>query len=39
LPDDIRAVVDAISEDYLRDTVRWIAVPRVSGTPENEAVR
>jgi hypothetical protein len=39
LPGEIGAVFGSISTDDLRDVVRRIAVPRVFGTPENEAVR
>jgi hypothetical protein len=39
LPGEIEAAFDLISPDDLRDTVSRIAVPRVFGTPENEAVR
>jgi Zn-dependent M28 family amino/carboxypeptidase len=39
LPESYRARFNSISEDCLRDTVKRIAVPRVYGTPENEAVR
>jgi len=38
LPESYRAVFNTISQDYLRDTVKRVAVPRVYGTPENEAV-
>ena len=39
LPESYRALFNSISQDYLRDTVKRVAVPRVYGTPENEAVR
>lgn len=39
LPESYRAVFNSISQDYLRDTVKRVAVPRVYGTWENEAVR
>ena len=39
LPDAIRAAFDRIRPDDLRADVERIAVPRVFGTPENEAVR
>ncbi len=39
LPESYRAVFNSISEDYLRDTVKQVAVPRVYGTAQNEAVR
>jgi hypothetical protein len=39
LPESWQAVFNSISQDYLRDTVKRIAVPRVYGSPENEAVR
>jgi Zn-dependent M28 family amino/carboxypeptidase len=39
LPESHRAHFNSISQDYLRDTVKRVAVPRVYGTPENEAVR
>ena len=39
LPGEIKTALDSISPDDLRDVVKRIAVPRVFGTPENEAVR
>ena len=39
LPESYRALFNSISQDYLRETTKRIAVPRVYGTPENEAVR
>ena len=39
LPESCRAVFNSISQDYLRDTVKRVAVPRVYGSPENEAIR
>ncbi len=39
LPESYRALFNSISQDYLRDTVKQLAVPRVYGSPENEAVR
>lgn len=39
LPGEIEAALASVSQDDLRDVVRRIAVPRVFGTPENEAVR
>ena len=38
LPEPYWALFNSISQDYLRDTVKRIAVPRVYGTAENEAV-
>src|SRR5437868_5785453 len=38
-PEAIRGVLDAISPAFLREVVERISVPRVHGTPENEAVR
>jgi len=38
LPESYRALFNSISQDYLRDTVKQIAVPRAYGTSENEAV-
>jgi hypothetical protein len=35
---EIEAALNSISSDDLRDVVNWIAVPRVFGTPENEAI-
>ena len=39
LPESYRALFNSITQDYLRDTVKRVAVPRVYGTPENEAIR
>lgn len=39
MPAASRAVLDAVTEDFLREAVGRIAVPRASGTPENRAVR
>jgi hypothetical protein len=39
LPESYRGLFNAISQEDLRETVRRVAVPRVYGTPENEAVR
>jgi hypothetical protein len=39
LPAEIEAVFESVSTDDLRAAVERIAVPRVFGTPENEAVR
>jgi Zn-dependent M28 family amino/carboxypeptidase len=39
LPGSYQALFNSISHEYLRDTVKRVAVPRVYGTPENEAVR
>jgi hypothetical protein len=39
VPESYRAITNSITQDYLRDTVERVAVPRVYGSPENEAVR
>lgn len=39
VPDEIETALGSISPDDLRDVVNRIAVPRVFGTPQNEAVR
>jgi hypothetical protein len=39
VPESIRGVLAAISQNDLREVVERISVPRVTGTPENEAVR
>jgi Zn-dependent M28 family amino/carboxypeptidase len=39
LPESYRRLFNSISQDYLRETVRRVAVPRVYGTHQNEAVR
>jgi hypothetical protein len=39
LPDTMRSAFDRVRRDDLRADVERIAVPRVFGTPENEAVR
>ena len=39
VPGAIRGVLDAVSPDFLREVVESLAVPRVHGTPDNEAVR
>ena len=39
IPDDIRAALDTVARDELRALAERIAVPRVYGTPENEAAR
>ncbi|MGO9466876.1 MAG: M28 family peptidase [Isosphaeraceae bacterium] len=39
VPESIRGILAAISENDLREVVERISVPRPTGTPENEAVR
>ena len=39
VPEAIRAVLDTVTSDDLRGLVESLSVPRVYGTPENEAVR
>jgi Zn-dependent M28 family amino/carboxypeptidase len=39
VPEFFRGLLAAISESDLREVVERISVPRVTGTPENEAVR
>src|SRR5262245_34328178 len=39
VPDAIRSAFDSVSPESLRAVVERIAVPRVCGTPENQAVR
>jgi hypothetical protein len=39
LPEPTRGILASVSQDYLRAVVGRISVPRVHGTPENEAVR
>ncbi len=39
LHESYQVLFNSISQDCLRDTVKRIAVPRVYGTPENEAAR
>jgi Zn-dependent M28 family amino/carboxypeptidase len=39
LPDEFKTALDSVSSDDLRDVVKSIAVPRVFGTPENQAIR
>ena len=39
VPEAIRGLLAAISQDDLREVVERISVPRPTGTPENEAVR
>ncbi len=39
VPESIRSLLTAISENDLREVVERISVPRPTGTPENEAVR
>jgi Zn-dependent M28 family amino/carboxypeptidase len=39
VPESIRGLLAAISPSNLRNVVERISVPRVTGTPENEAVR
>ena len=39
LPDEIKTALGSISPDDLRDVVNRIAVPRVFGTPQNEAIQ
>lgn len=39
LPRAIRSALDSVSENSLRAAVEQIAVPRVYGTPENDAIR
>ena len=38
VPESIRGVLAAISQNDLREVVEGISVPRPTGTPENEAV-
>src|SRR4051794_25948088 len=39
LPEPIRGVLSAVSQDDLREVVEKISVPRPTGSPENEAIR
>ncbi len=39
VPESIKGLLAAISQNDLREVVERISVPRVTGTPENEAVR
>src|SRR5262245_36564288 len=39
VPESIRGLLAAISQNDLREVVERISIPRVTGTPENEAVR
>src|SRR4051794_8058066 len=39
LPGEIKTALGCVSPVGLRDVVKSIAVPRVFGTPENEAIR
>jgi Zn-dependent M28 family amino/carboxypeptidase len=39
LPESTRGILASVSQDFLRDVVARISVPRVHGTPENQAVR
>jgi Peptidase family M28 len=39
LPETVGAVLDTVSQDFLRDVVARISVPRPTGIPQNEAVR
>jgi Zn-dependent M28 family amino/carboxypeptidase len=39
LPGEIKTALGSVSPDRLRNVVKSIAVPRVFGTPENEAIR
>ena len=39
VPESIRGVLAAISQNDLREVVEGISVPRPTGTPENDAVR
>src|SRR3954471_5228313 len=39
LPEPIRGILSAVSQDDLREVVEKLSVPRPTGSPENEAVR
>ena len=39
LPEPTRGILASVSQDFLREVVARISVPRVQGSSENEAVR